>query len=371
MKNTGMPARRLTAGCIWNSFKSSGRRHLILTGGRKSGKTTLLGELAGFLGEDRPVWGITTWAEPGKAVYLRDNTTGQTALTGIFDPGLPGPENRMRTVEEGFLGLGLQALSRCVQGKKEWAVIDEIGYLESGCEKYCQAIRDLMEKKRIAAVVRRQSLPFLEELCRRRDVFLVDLDSPFSHLGCVIMASGQGKRFGGNKLMADFGGKPLIQWGLDASEGIFDYRMVVTRHREIEELCRSQRISACFHDLPFRSDTVRLGLEGAPAGLKGILFIPGDQPLLKKETVVSLALCASACPERIWRASWEGQGGSPVLFPAWTFHELRHLTQGQGGSQVIKRHPGCVGLLPVKNPVELMDADRQEDLKRLEKYLRP
>ena len=30
------------------------------------------------------------------------------------------------------------------------------------------------------------------------------------HLGCVIMASGLGTRFGGNKLMADFDGQPLI-----------------------------------------------------------------------------------------------------------------------------------------------------------------
>lgn len=28
------------------------------------------------------------------------------------------------------------------------------------------------------------------------------------HLGCVIMASGLGKRFGGNKLMADLMGSP-------------------------------------------------------------------------------------------------------------------------------------------------------------------
>ena len=33
----------------------------------------------------------------------------------------------------------------------------------------------------------------------------------FPKLGCVIMASGLGKRFGGNKLMEDFHGKPMIQ----------------------------------------------------------------------------------------------------------------------------------------------------------------
>ena len=44
----------------------------------------------------------------------------------------------------------------------------------------------------------------------------------FPQIGCVIMASGLGKRFGGNKLMADFHGKPMIQRSLNATEGLFD-----------------------------------------------------------------------------------------------------------------------------------------------------
>ena len=41
------------------------------------------------------------------------------------------------------------------------------------------------------------------------------------HLGCVIMASGLGKRFGGNKLMADFDGQPLICRALTVTDGPF------------------------------------------------------------------------------------------------------------------------------------------------------
>ena len=53
--------RRLTADCIWNSFQSSGKRHLILTGSKKSGKTTLLSEISGTI---QP-----SGALPGKVVY--------------------------------------------------------------------------------------------------------------------------------------------------------------------------------------------------------------------------------------------------------------------------------------------------------------
>ena len=83
----------------------------------------------------------------------------------------------------------------------------------------------------------------------------------FPQIGCVIMASGLGKRFGGNKLMADFNGKPMIQRALDLTEGLFCRRVVVTRHERIAGLCREQNVDVVLHDLPHRSDTVRLGLE--------------------------------------------------------------------------------------------------------------
>lgn len=92
------------------------------------------------------------------------------------------------------------------QAEGPWVSIDEIGYLESSCPEYQQAIGALLEKKQVAAVVRKQPLPFLTGLCRREDVFLVDLDAPYGKLGCVIMASGMGRRFGGNKLMAALSG---------------------------------------------------------------------------------------------------------------------------------------------------------------------
>ena len=83
---------------------------------------------------------------------------------------------------------------------------------------------------------------------------------PGKTVGCVIMASGMGKRFGGNKLMADFAGQPMIARILAATEGLFDRRVVVTRYEDVAAICREQRVEVILHDLPHRSDTVRLGL---------------------------------------------------------------------------------------------------------------
>lgn len=381
-----MPVYRLTEDCIWNSFRSSGKRHLILTGDRGSGKSTLLSGLLRKLSFSGPVPGVTTWAEPGQAVYLRENISEETVQVGRFDPLLPGRENRMRPLLEGFQEAGVRMLGRLAEQEGEWASIDEIGYLESGCADYCDTVRRLMERKRLAAAVRRQELPFLTELCGRPDVFLVDLDAPFGKLGCVIMASGLGKRFGGNKLMAELKGKPLIQYALDATEGIFERRVVVTRHKEVEELCRRQGVPVVFHSLPYRSDTVRLGLESLGArtdagksgteaeikiappaenGLEGCMFCPGDQPMLGRETVASLALCAASGKNTIWRAAWNGQEGSPVLFPAWVFPELLALPEGKGGGFAAGKHRELVRTVSARSQWELKDVDCLEDLELL------
>ena len=183
--------------------------------------------------------------------------------------------------------------------------------------------------------------------------------------GCVIMASGLGKRFGGNKLMAELGGKPLVAWALDATEGIFQRRVVVTRHNEVAELCRRRQVPVVLHDLPYRSDTVRLGLEALGDGLSGCMFCPGDQPLLSRESVRAMALRAAKEQEYIWRLSYGGDAGTPVLFPRWAFPQLRALPQGKGGSVILKKNPGQVRLVPAPRECELWDVDSPEDLERV------
>ena len=359
-----MLAELLTPACIWNSFRSSRKKHLILTGGRKTGKTTLLSRL--FPEETA---GITTWAVPGECVFLKENRTKRTVWVGTFDGALKGEENKMRLCREGFLGLGLSALHSCMESDEEWITVDEIGYLETECPEYGEALLRLMEKKRVAAVVRKQKLPFLQSLCTRDDVFLVDLDEPFGKSGCVIMASGLGKRFGSNKLMADFDGKPMIERALIATDGIFSERVVVTRSEEVALYCEKRGVRVILHSLPNRNDTVRLGLL-AMAETDGCLFCPGDQPLLSRKTVAALALAARNDKTGIFRPAYGETEGAPVLFPRSVYGELLKLPEGKGGGAVIKKHPDLLCRITAENPYELMDADTPEQLASLLSQIR-
>mgnify|MGYP004514199249 CR=1 FL=1 len=355
-----MPVPRPTPGCIWNSFRASGKHHLLLTGGRGSGKTTLLGFLC-----PEPLPGVTTWADPGKAVYLREESTGRETVIGLFDSTRPGAENKMQPVSRGLQTLGVDALRRCLQQSGSWVRVDEIGYLELTCPEYCQALRQLFEEKQVLAAVRKQDAIFLNELLHRQDVFVVDLDNPYGSTGCVMMASGLGRRFGGSKLLVPFLGKPLLSWALEATDGLFSRRVVVTRSREAAAFCAALGVETVVHDCPGRNDTVRLGLE-AVGNVSHCLFCPADQPLLSRQTVESLLLCGQNSRGRIWRPSFQGTPGAPILFPRDYFEELKHLPQGKGGGVVAASHGESVRTLPVADRRELWDIDTPENLTELE-----
>ena len=190
----------------------------------------------------------------------------------------------------------------------------------------------------------------------------------FPKTGCIIMASGMGLRFGGNKLMADFGGKPLFLRAIEATQALFDSRVVVTRHAEVAQICQELGIHVVLHDLPHRSDTIRLGLE-ALGDADCCLFCPADQPLLRRETVAGLIESWMQQRGKIWRPACEDMPGGPALFPAWTFAELSSLPQDKGGSTLMLRYPESVCYMNVSDPKELTDVDTPQALEELKKYL--
>lgn len=327
-------------------MEATGKRHVFLTGARGTGKSALFRAMTGQL--EASV--ITTFAVKEEGVYLRAEE--KRVRIGQYDPALGGKENKMRPVVQG-MEEGARFLMRLTKAPEQWVCIDEIGYLET--EGYQQALLQVLEQKQVLAVVRKQDTPFLTGLLQREDALVVGLDG--YDLGCVIMASGLGKRFGGNKLMAPLGGKPVVQWAMDDAKDIFAKTVVVTRHRDVVRLCEEKALPAVLHDCPYRSDTVRLGVQETEH-LSGCLFRPGDQPFIMKESLYALVICAANEPDAIWQLG----GASPMLFPKWAFAELKALPQGKGGGVLAKKYPDRVRSLAPASDWELRDIDTPQDL---------
>lgn len=295
------------------------------------------------------------------------------------------------------------------------------------------------------------------------------------------MASGVGARFGGNKLMAELCGAPLVGHVVRATDDLFSRRVVVTRHADVAALCETLGAQVILHDEPCRNDTVRLGME-AMNGCDTVTFIQGDQPLIRAASIAALLRSAErdaagvvrrdaagrgvadvpkcdvagsavadvtgcdaadvtrcdaagaalrgaaeggvadvakcdaaedcsaksvalkcvllkrgsvndvvaegAFPERgfgerglagvdcdcnavghIWRTSFDGVAGAPVLFPSWAFDELRSLPHGKGGGFVAKMHAEYVRTIEVSSEWELFDVDTRDDLRQLQTHI--
>ncbi len=194
---------------------------------------------------------------------------------------------------------------------------------------------------------------------------------------CIVMAAGVGKRFGANKLLADFGGKPLFRWALEAIDGrCFSTVTVVTGHGPVAAAAEELGFRVVCNDRPEDgvSRTIRLGLQAA-GECGGALFMTADQPLLTAETLRALTERFMEEPQCIFAASHNGMRGNPCLFPRDFFGELCALQGDTGGAAVIRKHPERLRLVEVPE-WELLDCDTPETLavcleksaKKVQKY---
>lgn len=183
-------------------------------------------------------------------------------------------------------------------------------------------------------------------------------------VGCVLMASGFGRRFGGNKLLAQTGGEPLYRRAMETLAPVpFARRVVVSRFEPVLREGLSHGFAPVWNAAAAEgiAASVRLGT-AALEGLDGALFAVCDQPFLTTESILRLLKSFRESPQNIHALSWRGERGNPVLFPAALFSELRALTGDVGGGRVVKRHPERLVLVEAASPRELADVDRPEDL---------
>lgn len=185
-------------------------------------------------------------------------------------------------------------------------------------------------------------------------------------IGCVVMAAGDARRFGENKLAALFDGRTLIRRALEAVPAEeFSAVAVVTQYPEVEALAGEFGFLGVRNPHPDWgiSYTIRLGLE-AVGDCDAALFQVSDQPLLRRETVAAQVAFFRRRPDKLVGLSHGGVRGNPCIFPARFFPELRELREDRGGSSVIRRHEE--DLLLFEAPAgELEDVDTPHALRAL------
>lgn len=189
-------------------------------------------------------------------------------------------------------------------------------------------------------------------------------------LGCVFLASGQSKRFQANKLTAEFHGIPLAEFVFSRfPAGRFHQTVAVTPFAQVAasaKRCGFQVVE----NLDSASDiarTIRLGLNALDGSFDGCLFSVCDQPLMRTQSIHTLADRFCSEPDKIIALGWNGSRGNPVIFPASLFPALSALAPHQSGSAVITRYSHLLRVVEAEGPQELLDIDTPADLEYLER----
>ena len=182
--------------------------------------------------------------------------------------------------------------------------------------------------------------------------------------GGVLLASGRGRRFGSNKLLAEVEGIPLYRRAMDTLAGAGLHRLAVCspypellaagEARGFLPLCNRNGAEGI-------AASVRLGLS-AMADLDGVLFAVCDQPYLTTKSIIKLINSFRESKTAICALAWKGQRGNPAVFPRDLFGELAALTGDVGGGAVIARHRDRLVLVEAVSPRELADVDYPADL---------
>jgi molybdenum cofactor cytidylyltransferase len=134
-------------------------------------------------------------------------------------------------------------------------------------------------------------------------------------IGGLVLAAGEGSRFGGPKQLAELDGRPLLEHALAAMSGIDRVVVVLGAHadeiRARVDFGRAEPI-VCEDWRSGQAASLRAGL-AALGGVDAVVVTLGDQPRLTPE-VIAFAI-AQFDGERPVRATYEGRPGHPVVLP--------------------------------------------------------
>ena len=186
-----------------------------------------------------------------------------------------------------------------------------------------------------------------------------------------MLAAGAGSRFGGGKLLANFGGRPLIQATLDGLRGAPVDETILVVGTEGERLrsvstAYGARVVENRRWAEGMSTSVRAGLGACSPGSRAAVVALADQPLVGAEAVRRLVEAFVVGGARVAVATYDGEQRNPALFAreVWPLLE-REMSGDRGARAVLARHPELVTEVPCDDVADPADVDTVDDLRRL------
>ena len=202
---------------------------------------------------------------------------------------------------------------------------------------------------------------------------------PDHRVFALILAAGQGRRFGADKLVAELSGKPLLRHVLDWVKEARDQHdlagglaVIPAGTAAREKILMESGLEYIFNARPELgvAESLRLGLSALtarhPDGLAA-LILQGDQPRLHREVLDLLVAAWHSGDRPVVRpryAEEAGTPGHPVLLDRTMWARANELSGDAGFAPLFKAYPELVTTVdvPGTNP----DINTPADLAHLE-----
>jgi molybdenum cofactor cytidylyltransferase len=184
----------------------------------------------------------------------------------------------------------------------------------------------------------------------------------------LVLAGGEGRRFGRGKLVSNYHGKPLVSWAVTTALATRVDLVSVVLGAESAAVadalrplhCGRLRTIDCGRWQDGLSATLRCGLDSLPADATAVLILLGDMPHVSSALADRLlAIALDGAPAAL--AGYRGQPAHPAALGASLIPQLRGLSGDRGARAFLEQVPGVVRV-ETDEPGSIFDVDTPREL---------
>ncbi len=184
-------------------------------------------------------------------------------------------------------------------------------------------------------------------------------------LCAVVLAAGEGRRFGAVKQLAHFNGEPMLRLVLQRAVelcGPATYVVLGAHAAEIAPLLGRSAVTVVTNAnwSEGLASSIRAGIERLPGSCSGALLLLADQPAVTLADLQRLADAWRRAPQFMVASQYAGTVGVPAIFPRSEFGALLQLRGDSGARLLLRRNPERLITVPVSGAA--VDVDTPGDL---------
>lgn len=192
------------------------------------------------------------------------------------------------------------------------------------------------------------------------------MNRPPDGFAALVLAAGQSRRMGRNKLLLPYGASTVIETIVSTVAAVERVRdvIVITGHQQetVAAALAPYRARCVFNPHYAQADmlaSIQTGLRAAPDEVAAALIVLGDQPRLRRAVIEDVL--DAYTPDALIIPSYQMQRGHPILLPRSVWPAILALPLDASLRHVIRANESRIRYVLAQDDSVLRDVDTPED----------